>query len=58
MLNQTTSGVIGVFEDLLITRMATGVHTTEDGVRYTFFAALLKSGFPPEKVPWNIRTRR
>jgi hypothetical protein len=42
--------VISVFEDLLITRMATGIHTTEDGVRYTFFAVILKSGLPPEKV--------
>lgn len=50
MLSQATSSAIGVFEDLLNRRMATGVHTTEDGVRYTFFAALLKSGTAPEKV--------
>lgn len=50
MLSEAISAAIGAFEELLIRRMASGVHTSEDGVRYTFFAALAKSGFSPEQV--------
>ena len=42
-----------IFEDfgfLLKTRLEKGVQTTEDSVRYTFFAALLKNGVRPEEV--------
>lgn len=45
--------MIKVFEEfgrLLEERFRRGVVTTEDSVRYTFFAALLKSGVAPEQV--------
>jgi hypothetical protein len=39
------------FGELLHTRLEKGVFTTEDAVRYTFFAALLQSGsFHPHEV--------
>jgi hypothetical protein len=38
------------FRRLLEERLRRGVVTTEDSVRYTFFAALLKSGVTPEQV--------
>ena len=42
-----------IFEDfgsLLKTRLEKGVQTTEDSVRYTFFAALLQNGIRPEEI--------
>lgn len=45
--------MIAVFEefaDLLDKRFGRGVVTTEDSVRYTFFAALLKAGVAPHEV--------
>lgn len=38
------------FQQLLNERFAHGVVTTEDSVRYTFFAALLESGVLPHQV--------
>ncbi|MEQ6886227.1 hypothetical protein [Salicola sp. Rm-C-2C1-2] len=38
------------FADLLDERFKRGVVTTEDSVRYTFFAALLDSGIKPHEV--------
>ncbi len=45
--------MITIFEEfgkLLDERFKRGVVTTEDSVRYTFFAALLKSGVTPDQV--------
>ena len=41
---------IAAFVPLLETRLRFGIFTTEDSVRYTFFAALLRSGVEPEQV--------
>ncbi len=38
------------FAELLANRLNLQVHTTEDGVRYTFFAALLSAGFSPHQM--------
>lgn len=38
------------FHELLRLRLASHVPTTEDSVRYTFFAALLATGIAPEEV--------
>lgn len=38
------------FEELLDERFELGVVTTEDSVRYTFFAALLQAGVKPHQV--------
>lgn len=45
--------MIAIFEEfgnLLDERFERGVVTTEDSVRYTFFAALLKAGVTPDQV--------
>ena len=43
--------VFELFGEMLETRLAEGVFTTEDSVRYTFFAALLEAGsLRPEQV--------
>lgn len=39
-----------VFRELLRRRFEANVFTTEDSVRYTFFAALLRDGLLPEQV--------
>lgn len=38
------------FVSLLGTRLAKGVFTTEDSIRYTFYAALINSGVSPDRV--------
>jgi hypothetical protein len=38
------------FAELLERRFQRGVYTTEDALRYTYFAALLESGMRPEEV--------
>ena len=42
--------VLQKFSELIKTRLETNVHTTEDSVRFTFFAALLNEGIKPEEV--------
>ena len=42
--------VFETFADLLDRRFGTAIPTTEDSVRYTFFAALLQVGVRPEEV--------
>lgn len=44
------SKTVKEFLGLLRCRFDASVLTTEDGVRYTFFAALLQNGFRPEQV--------
>ena len=41
---------IAAFVPLLEKRLNSGIFTTEDSVRYTFFAALLHTGVQPEQV--------
>ena len=41
---------IAAFVPLLKTRLSASIFTTEDSVRYTFFAALLHAGVQPEQV--------
>lgn len=39
-----------MFRMLLITRLSMAVHTTEDSIRYTFFACLEKFGVEPHNI--------
>ena len=50
IVNEQTRSAIREFQELLTTRFNRGVHTTEDGVRYTFFAALMRAGFSPDEI--------
>ncbi len=43
------------FSRLLRLRLEFGAFTTEDSIRYTFFAALLRNSFPPERVVLEYR---
>ncbi|MCZ6689117.1 MAG: hypothetical protein O7H41_05900 [Planctomycetota bacterium] len=43
-------GIAAEFVDLLRTRLDAGIMTTEDSIRYTFFASLLRQGVRPEQV--------
>ena len=42
--------IIRLFCSLLSDRLKAGTHTTEDSVRFTFFAAMLKEGINPSDV--------
>jgi hypothetical protein len=44
------TNAISTFLELLEKRLTFGVLTTEDSIRYTFFAALLHHGIQPERV--------
>ncbi len=46
---------IAAFIPLLEKRLSAGIFTTEDSVRYTFFAALLQAGVAPEQVILEAR---
>ncbi len=46
---------IQAFVPLLEKRLSAGIFTTEDSVRYTFFAALLHAGVQPEQVILEAR---
>src|SRR5207302_4080338 len=41
---------IKAYVTFLNRRLSAGVHTTEDSIRYTFYAALLEEGVRPEDV--------
>lgn len=45
-----SQSVLADFVGLLRTRFTRGTYTSEDSVRYTFFAALLRSGMAPHDV--------
>ncbi|WP_343709731.1 hypothetical protein [Mycobacterium sp.] len=45
-----TNAMMATFLELLGKRLDSGVLTTEDSIRYTFFAALLRHGIQPEQV--------
>jgi hypothetical protein len=49
-MENVPSPAIETFVGHLNRRLSTGVRTTEDGVRYTFYAALLEHGIRPEAV--------
>jgi hypothetical protein len=44
------NNIFNQFCNLLKTRFKTDIITTEDSIRYTFFAALLKNGLEPHQV--------
>lgn len=48
--DQSINEILGIFGDLLEQRFAREVYTTEDSIRYTFFAALTQVGFAPDQV--------
>jgi hypothetical protein len=49
-MSELMNKVVVEFTELLRHRLAADVYTTEDSVRYTFFAALLHCGIPAEQV--------
>lgn len=49
-LAMNIESIIRSFCSLLSDRLKAGTHTTEDSVRYTFFAAMLKEGINPSDV--------
>src|SRR5438874_2334410 len=50
MMPELMPKAVADFEQLLRRRLAAHVDTTEDGVRYTFFVALMRCGISPEQV--------
>ena len=53
-----TEAVLNDFVTLLSVRFGRNVFTTEDSVRYTLYAALLKAGITPTGSLLSINIRR